>query len=332
MRVLGLALAAAVLSPGARGADVDKYLPADAEWVASINVRQILDSAVVKKYGLPRAEAELKKNDAQKFLSQIGLDPMKDVETVTIAGPESLTIQTKWVVIVHGTFNLGKIRDAAEAFAKDKPKDLKIEKEGDVPIYESRTPAPRRGAKAPDSTSSFAAFLDKGVLVVSGSRDTLLDAVAKHAGKKESQVGKEMQALIRKQDSLKSVWMAGLATEQLKKQLAKNPQTSEFADKVQSLSGSIDLGDGVKADFRVHTSEKEAAEKIKDLLDGARSLAIFAIGTQPQLKQFAPVVTEVLKAFDFSQDKGSAIIALTITSGMIEKGIKLAKEPPAKKG
>jgi len=307
------------------------YLPADAEWVASINVRQILDSAVVKKYGLSRAETQLKNSDAQKLLDQIGLDPMKDVKTITMAGPEDETIQHKWVVIVRGTFDLSKIHAAAAAFAKDNPKDLKIDKAGDVPIYEGRAPDPRRGKNARESTSMFAAFLGKGVLVVSGSRDAILDAVARHGGKKEGKVNKDLQALIRKQDNLKSFWMAGLATEQLRKQLAKNPQTSEFADKVKSLSGNIDLTDGVKASFRVHTSAADAAEKIKDLLDGGRSLAIFAIGTQPQLKQFAPLVTDVLKAFDFSQEKETAIIALTITSDMIEKGVKQAKEQTGKK-
>src|SRR5205085_2724204 len=82
-RVLGLALAAAVLSPAARGADVDKYLPADAELVISVNVRQILDSALVKKYGQAQAEAAIKKGEAQKLLSTIGLDPLKDITTIT---------------------------------------------------------------------------------------------------------------------------------------------------------------------------------------------------------------------------------------------------------
>src|SRR6266536_2863410 len=84
--VLGLALAAALFASPLRAAEADKHLPSDATAVVFVNLRQILDSPVSKKYMLDQIKDGLKKDaDAQKFMAAAGLDPLKDLSSVTVA-------------------------------------------------------------------------------------------------------------------------------------------------------------------------------------------------------------------------------------------------------
>src|SRR5205085_1963922 len=89
-----------------RAAEIDKYLPGDAEVVATVNVKQIADSAVFKKYGEEKARELLKDNDhASKVLEALGLDPFKHITSVTIAAAGT---DDKGYIIVHGQFDIAK--------------------------------------------------------------------------------------------------------------------------------------------------------------------------------------------------------------------------------
>src|SRR5215472_13897412 len=48
----------------ARAAEPDKLLPDDSEYIITLNIRQLLDSALTKKYGLPKIQ-ELLKSDQE---------------------------------------------------------------------------------------------------------------------------------------------------------------------------------------------------------------------------------------------------------------------------
>src|SRR5206468_3816222 len=81
------AICLAWLAP-ARAADVDKYLPNDTEILVTINLRQILDSALVKKYAVEHLKTAIKSSaETEQVLTAIGLDPMTDVQSIALAGP-----------------------------------------------------------------------------------------------------------------------------------------------------------------------------------------------------------------------------------------------------
>src|SRR5438132_11160972 len=89
LRSLTLLLATALvvaLAVPVRAADVDRYLPSDTEAVQTFNLRRLLDSSLVKKHGLDKLQELLKDNeDVQKVLSDLGLDPLKDVDSIISA-------------------------------------------------------------------------------------------------------------------------------------------------------------------------------------------------------------------------------------------------------
>src|SRR5437660_964590 len=73
-------------SAPARAAEVEKYLPNDPIFVVSMNVQQMLESSLMKKYALDQIKAAVKQNaDVEKLLKSVGLDPLKDFSRVTIA-------------------------------------------------------------------------------------------------------------------------------------------------------------------------------------------------------------------------------------------------------
>src|SRR5438105_4660189 len=101
-------LAAALAAAPARAGEVDKYLPEDTEVLVSVNVRQIVDSDLFKKYALEQARAALKdQEDVQDVLKELGLDPFKDLDRVLVAKPSGGE-QDRGLVIAYGRFDLDR--------------------------------------------------------------------------------------------------------------------------------------------------------------------------------------------------------------------------------
>jgi len=174
LQALGLTLVALCVALPARAAEPDPLVSEDAELVAVFHVRQLLDSPVVKKYGLEQMKTALEHNQqAQKALNAAGLDPFKDIDTLLITKGHS---DEKVLMVAHGNFDLDKIQSAATSFAEKKPAELKISKEGDITVYEMR------GEGKAKEKPGYAAFADKNTLVVTPSREATLEAV-KNAGK-----------------------------------------------------------------------------------------------------------------------------------------------------
>src|SRR5437868_14505831 len=103
--VLALLATTSCLLPAVRAADVDRFLPNDTQGVTSLNVHQILDSALVQKIGVDKLKDLVSKTDAQKFLDQVGFDPFKDLTSLTFASTNANASETG-LVIVHGKFNV----------------------------------------------------------------------------------------------------------------------------------------------------------------------------------------------------------------------------------
>src|SRR5712691_1150820 len=133
LRSLTLLLATALvvaLAVPVRAADVDRYLPSDTEAVQTFNLRRLLDSSLVKKHGLDKLQELLKDNeDVQKVLSDLGLDPLKDVDSIISAN--SGADADKGIFIVHGRFNVEKFHAKADEATKNHGDIVKLVKEPD---------------------------------------------------------------------------------------------------------------------------------------------------------------------------------------------------------
>ena len=81
----GAALVVGALAANpSRAAEPDKLLPADADTVVCVNIKQILDTDIIKKYSLEQLKQALDGQDAKKLLTELGLDPLKDIDRIVV--------------------------------------------------------------------------------------------------------------------------------------------------------------------------------------------------------------------------------------------------------
>jgi hypothetical protein len=315
-RVLVPLLALALGPVPAHSAEPSKYLPGDTELVVYINVRQILDAPLVKKYGLERVKAALKEStDAQKFITGAGLDPLKDVQSLLMASPGSAAAAEKVLVVARGRFQLDKINTAAEEFAKSHPDQLKVSTVDGLRLYEGRSKK--------DNSTAYLVFPDQGTLLLSPSRQGLLEAL-QGRGEKGSRVSKELQAYITKADDSQSAWIVGRASDELKKALAGNPQTAGIADKLVAFSGHVVVSDGVEAAIHIYTKDPRTAESVSRLLDGVKGIVAFAASQNNE--EYGDLISDVIDAFKITSDKTTVTLSVKISESLIEKGLKKEKK------
>src|SRR5262249_3596761 len=113
-----LALAALIAAAPVWAAEPDVYMPANADLVLVVNFRQLMDSDVVKKYAMEEIKKVLAQEEkAQAVIKATGIDPLKDIDSLTIANAGGID-KGQTLVVVRGTFNPGKIHTALQDFAK----------------------------------------------------------------------------------------------------------------------------------------------------------------------------------------------------------------------
>lgn len=112
----------AVTAGKVRAADIDKYLPKEMDAVISLNIEQVLDSAIVKKNAMDLIKTTLSGNkEVQKAIFALGIDPLKDLTRISVGiGFEDPT-NPKAVIVVEGKFDVAKINATVEYLAKNEP-------------------------------------------------------------------------------------------------------------------------------------------------------------------------------------------------------------------
>ncbi len=308
-------------SAGRSGAaEVEKYLPDNTEAVLVVQVRQILEAPVFQKSFRRLLNTVLQDNpDTQPLAGFLDAGGLKDLARVTVAFPPGVP-ERKGVVIVRGRFDLAKLKPLADALARNTPVTLKIRPADKVPLYEILI-------DDPPAVHVFAACPEAGVLVVSPSRDAVLDAIAKGAGRKVTRLDKDFQALLNQVDTKQSLWLAGRVPEQVKKNLANRPQLKPFAGKMLAFQGGIRLDEGVTAGFSLQMADEQAATDLRQMLDLAKGLANLYISNTPALKNAAPTITEILESARLTRQKAQVRLEVTVSEELIEKGVKPSPKP-----
>jgi hypothetical protein len=306
------------------------YLPNDSEYVVTVNLRKILDSALVKDH-VALAKLVLQNNEHYKTFVPAGFDPFKDLDTFTSAGPIT-TDKDKGLVIVTGKFEVAKFHKHAEELAKKKEGLIKVTKLGNHKLWEI-TP------KGEDESKGYMLLLDKNTLLVSGSKDYLNEAVAKAAGQKKAELKKEMAALLKKADK-KQVVSVAVLTSPIAKVLENNEnipnveQAKGLLDKLNGITAGVTLGDEVKIEVGVGTKDKETAKemskKANQALLGAPLAIGFLLGQNEQLAPFVDVVKELINATKVKSSEAVLNVKVTLTKDFLKKVDKLIKEAKKK--
>ncbi len=319
-RTLAVVTAVLLSASLGRAADADTYLPEDTESVVNLNVRQLLDSELVKKNFLELAQEALRGDDqVQDILKDLGFDPFTDLDRILIARPTS-TEKDRGLFIVHGRFDVAKFKAKAEEVAKDESEHLKIHKVlgGKHLLYEVNLPN--------HDDPIYVALAGRDTLLASLGKDYVIDALKKSKDPtKPILKNTKFQALLEKLDARQSLSLAAVTTPEIKKAIDKAPgDIKSMVEKVQAVGGGITITDEVKLELIVTTKNTADA---KDLRDSAKAGLDAVVGfaslfVQNNDSPGVELVVEFLKSLRITNKEEAVVLKGRISSDLIEDMLK----------
>jgi len=314
----GLALVAA-FATHARAADT-KFLPDDTEIILNINIRQILDSDLVKgqKAILDQIKEQMKNNtpqEAEKYLKAIGFDLFRDLDSITVAGPGKKD-HDAGLIIIEGNFHPKKFYETAAEAAKVHGDHLKISKSGDFKVLEIQA----------EGKTIYAAMVSKTTILGSLSKEYFAAGLKRAAGTEKSNLKKNVKDLLKTIDSKQSI--SGIATgTALSKALEDAPIPNAQAigpalQAIEGISGALTIGKDIQFQLGIGTKDAETA---KDFAQKANFGLILAKGLVAQEAKkdmkLLPVV-DVLNTLRAEAKGSSLILRAEVSVENIEKLIK----------
>jgi hypothetical protein len=314
--VLSVPLTLAALAAPTRAAEPDKFLPDDSSIVISVNVQQILDSPLVKKHALDWLRNFVReKSETQKTLEALGFDPFKDLQNITVAMP-SIADAERALCIGHGRFDVEKFRRVAADVARQKPEHLKIQRTGEITIYEIRD------GTIGDDKPVFAALVDGSTVVACGAKQPILDALAKASGSKTGTLKKDVRQLITKADAGQSIWVVAAGPALATGDLTGDEKTKRSLEQIEAVTAGVTVTDGFKVEVVAVTKTPEAAkelsEQVADGLNQARGLLAILVGNNGKLSG----LVEALGSIRNTATGTTVTLSLEVPGAVIEKMLK----------
>jgi len=317
----GAALAVAFAAP-VRAAEIDPILPAETESVMFVNVRQIIDSEVVKKFALGQIKQALQGNDAQKMLKDLGLDPLKDVDRATV-GQWGSAEEMNYVVVINGKFNPEKLNSAAAEHAKAKSDELSVLEEGKYKIFKF-TPK-----NAQSDKPVFAAVASEKTIVAGSDKKLVVAALTAAEKGTKSALKKDLAALVLKQDEKASMFACALIEGKVDNlQLPPNlnipgvdgAKLSKQLAKITSAAMTLRVTDEVGLEVAMGMKDTDSADEFGDtvsnLIGTVKQFLPFLTAQQPQAK---PVVDELTKTLKSKVKDKEVMLTLKISADAIGK-------------
>jgi hypothetical protein len=316
MRLCALALIL-VAARSVRAADVDRYLPNDAQLIVHVNLREVLDAPLTRMYALDELHATLQKHDeVRQTLDAFGLDPFRDLLSVTI-GALPGDDKPIGLAVIRGRFDPVRVRAAAEQYARDHPDQLKVHARKAVPVYEAVT----------EKRTAFAALLDREVLLVSSSRELLAGAIARRDESKSPSLPRELRMLVAGVDGGQSVWFAGVPSNDMIRELSRGLLGRQRTDQVKTFTGGVRVGGTIQADVHIETASARAASDLRKVLEGLKSLTAFAVANNRKIPAYGPLASDLIRACKITLDEETVNVRARITATQIEKGLRKGRKP-----
>lgn len=312
---LGLATAFALaLAAPARAAEPDKLLQSDADTVTYINVKQLVDSDVIKKYALEQLKQALAGQDAKKILDEMGLDPLKDIEKLWIGSSGKGPDDMKALIVVHGKFDPDKLFKAAEAATKKDGDKFSMIKDGNTTMFKFQ----------PDQGNPVYGTVVDDTTVIAGTDKKL---VATALTQKKTELGADLNAMVKKMDEKATMFAVSVVkgkfdNVRLPAQLPIDLSGFEKAlPKTDTLSIVIKVTGDIKLEVTFGMKDDDAATDMGDamakLIDGVKGLVPLLAAAEPKAK---PLV-DVVKTVKSDVKKKDVTITGTVTGDNIGKMI-----------
>jgi hypothetical protein len=234
-RVALTVLVLAVVSAAAAAAEVDPGLPPEATAVLTVNVRQLLHAPALRPHALPLLQQACQCRAVRRPLEALGLDPLRDLERLSVGVVESGSPQEDDAVVgvLRGHFDTARFHALAGKLAAEPGSCLTAHKAGALKCY-SLSPTARHGHLGVaggastdsgmtlnlDSDCTFSEILhallkgtwvalpDHHTLVVASSKQLLREACARVAAGDRGALKAPMRKLLTELDGRQTVLFA----------------------------------------------------------------------------------------------------------------------------
>jgi|GEM_PF-6511086 len=304
-----LTVTSLVLVPSAaKAVDVDKLVPTDVETLASVQFKQILEAPILKKFGvdgLLRLAVE-SNDEAQKIIKATGIDPFRDLDSLTIGTSGNPEKGIKAIMILRGKFDPEKITKTVEEKAKENGTELKKIKEGGYDIWTA----------AAQGQEVFIAFVEKNAIVASTIKEQVVTALK---GGRSDEFAGIMKSSLSKLTGKELFWSVTLITEEARKQMSAQEQFKDIGENLEAITMSLGLTDVAKLTMTGYTKDDKTPGKIKALItDQGIPFAKLMSSTDPKNGKKVSTVLDALKISTKEKEIG---ISLSVSEDDIRKFI-----------
>ncbi|MBV9126192.1 MAG: hypothetical protein JO112_22820 [Planctomycetes bacterium] len=307
----------AALSAGsllAPAAEADRYLPNDTAVLLHVNVRQVLDSPLAQREA-PRLQALFLSRDPDKVtLDLLGIDPFRDVANVLFAGPAG--DREKVLTILHGRFDPARCRARGDEIARTRGDLLKPLPAGGFLFYEAKN----FGLYARQKQHAFLALLDVNTLVVSPSREYVLEALDKAAGRRVTALNRQVQDLIGRANAGQSLWIVEIGNSSLVSALGNHRLTRDIVDKTETISGGLNVGADLQGLLVIGTRDKRTAHQLaREINVRVRELALVLF---PSGKARNQALEEILQTVRAGPQDRVVYLGVRIPANAVDIGLQ----------
>ena len=321
--LLGTALIAGALAANtSRAAEPDKLLPAEADTVVSVNIKQILDTDIIKKYALETLKQVLDGQDAKKLLTELGLDPLKDIDRVVVGANIKGRTDSKFLMIVHGSFDPDRLYKAAEKQSKVDADRFAMIKDGDTVVFKY---TPENG-----ENPIYGTVVNDKTVIAASDRKMIANALKAAETGKKAPIKTELADLVKRMDEKSSVYACGIVKgkfDDFKLPAGGNmPVDLEAIQKLipmtESMAVSVKVGADVAVEVTLGMKDTDTAGEMRNALDDlikqVKPLAALAGAAEPRAKPLADILNTVKTS---SKDK-DVTVSGKVTSANIGKMMK----------
>jgi hypothetical protein len=272
---------------------LEKCLPDDTVLVVTVNVRQVLDSAVVRKHFAGRLEKLLKTGRfARAAWNAMNFDPLRDVSSLRIAVSDLTTPSPRMVFTVQGHFDRARL-EAVWAVG-GKLHEVPNGAGGVFRIYESGEGAPRQ--------PYFYATLGESAFVAATDRGPVVEVLTKAAGRRSTAVKDEgLRAVLSRADERAGLWLAAGGN------LTSEGQTLREALGCESLAAAVTVADDLRAEMTCRAADPDAADRM------SREMASELVKASVQLSLEAEKDPELTALLDILKDVKAVVDGNTVT-------------------
>jgi len=330
VRLLG-SIAAAVFALALSGpvSAFEKYLPEKTEVVVGMNVRQIIESPPIKKYG-PALMAEfwfkfLVLTNKEGFKALIEGNPGVFQKDKAKAG-EQLAIMAEYgaglviagpldgrdedaLVIIQGKFEPEKVREIVRFADSTRFLGLSVttQKVGEREVYE--VVPPQIGAKG-----LFVAVADSQHILLAESKEWILASLADSTSNAKPRFNDRLQTLLGKVDRTQSAWMVAAPVKDLQ---------------LEEVTAGIRIDSDIRMEVNVVAKSAVEAQAIaQEATTGLGQLGGVLKDLAREFPELSPLVT-LPEAAKVTQEGKAVHLSAQIAAPVVEDVLKLvAKERP----